>query len=135
MARLDPMPELPVPAAVDRAPERATTAKGQPAPESRATVWATLAIVLLVVVAMTPLWWRDAQGAHLSYDFDRCLRLCEDAGFKGLYLVEQWSRKEQPVDAEKIADWMLARTRNFLRGASLYSRDASVPVSRRGLSR
>ncbi len=57
----------------------------------------------------------DAQGAHLSYDFDRCLQLCEDAGFKGIYLVEQWSRKEQPVDAEKIADWMLTRTRTFLR--------------------
>jgi sugar phosphate isomerase/epimerase len=61
----------------------------------------------------------DAQGEHLSYDFDRCLQMCEDAGFKGLYLVEQWSRKDQPVDAEKIADWMLARTRNFLRGASM----------------
>lgn len=61
----------------------------------------------------------DAQGTHLSYDFDRCLRMCEDAGFKGIYLVEQWSRKDQPIDAEKIADWMLARTRNFLRGASI----------------
>jgi sugar phosphate isomerase/epimerase len=57
----------------------------------------------------------DAQGAHLSYDFDRCLQLCEDAGFKGVYLVEQWSRNEQPIDAEKIADWMLERTRTFLR--------------------
>lgn len=61
----------------------------------------------------------DAQGKHLSYDFDRCLRLCEDAGFKGIYLVEQWSRNEQPMDAEKIADWMLARTRNFLGRASM----------------
>ena len=60
----------------------------------------------------------DAQGTHLSYDFDRCLQLCEDAGFKGLYLVEQWSRKEQPIDAEQIADWMLARTRAFLRQRS-----------------
>ncbi|HTU64733.1 MAG TPA: TIM barrel protein [Steroidobacteraceae bacterium] len=57
----------------------------------------------------------DAQGNHLSYDYDRCLQLCEDAGFKGIYLVEQWSRKEQPIDAEKIADWMLERTRAFLR--------------------
>lgn len=57
----------------------------------------------------------DAQGTHLSYDFDRCLRLCEDAGFKGIYLVEQWSRKEQPIDDDRIADWMLERTRTFLR--------------------
>jgi sugar phosphate isomerase/epimerase len=53
----------------------------------------------------------DAQGNHVSYDFERCLRLCEDAGFKGLYLVEQWSRQEQPISAERIADWMLSRTR------------------------
>lgn len=57
----------------------------------------------------------DAQGNHLSYDFDRCLQLCESAGFKGLYLVEQWSRQDQPVDAEQIADWMLRRTRDFLK--------------------
>jgi sugar phosphate isomerase/epimerase len=56
----------------------------------------------------------DAQGRHVSYDFERCLELCEKAGFSGVYLVEQWSRKEQPVDAEKIADWMLERTRSFL---------------------
>jgi sugar phosphate isomerase/epimerase len=53
----------------------------------------------------------DQQGTHLTYDFDRCLQMCEQAGFKGVYLVEQWSRKEQPFDAEKIADWMLQRVR------------------------
>jgi L-ribulose-5-phosphate 3-epimerase UlaE len=62
----------------------------------------------------------DVQGTHLSYDFDRCLRMCEDAGFKGIYLVEQWSRNGQPVDAEKIADWMLDRTRAFLRQRSVH---------------
>jgi sugar phosphate isomerase/epimerase len=56
----------------------------------------------------------NEQDEHLSYDFDRCLQLCESAGFKGMYLVEQWSRKEQPIDAEKIADWMLQRTRAYL---------------------
>jgi sugar phosphate isomerase/epimerase len=53
----------------------------------------------------------NAQGEHLSYDFDRCVQLCERAGFKGIYLVEQWSRKDQDFDAEKIADWMLQRVR------------------------
>ena len=57
----------------------------------------------------------DAEGRHLSYDFERCLRLCEDSGFKGIYLVEQWSREVQPLDAERIADWMLEKTRGFLR--------------------
>lgn len=53
----------------------------------------------------------DAAGKHLSYDFDRCVQLCERAGFKGIYLVEQWSRQEQDLDAEKIADWLLERVR------------------------
>jgi sugar phosphate isomerase/epimerase len=56
----------------------------------------------------------DTQGAHLSYDFDRCVRLCERAGFKGIYLVEQWSRKEQVIDADKIADWLLRSVRKSL---------------------
>jgi len=53
----------------------------------------------------------NAQGEHVSYDFDRCVQMCERAGFKGLYLVEQWSRKEQDLDYEKIADWLLERVR------------------------
>ena len=53
----------------------------------------------------------NAQGEHLSYDFDRCVRMCERAGFKGVYLVEQWSRKDQEFDAEKMADWLLQRVR------------------------
>ena len=80
------------------------------------TMWDSLAKILpyAYVVSAKAVDF-NAQGAHLSYDFDRCLRLCEDAGFKGIYLVEQWSRKEQPVDSEKIADWMLDRTHAFLR--------------------
>lgn len=53
----------------------------------------------------------NAQGEHISYDFDRCVRMCERAGFKGIYVVEQWSQREQDVDAEKIADWLLERVR------------------------
>ena len=37
--------------------------------------------------------------------------MCERAGFKGVYLVEQWSRREQALDEEKIADWLLERVR------------------------
>jgi sugar phosphate isomerase/epimerase len=53
----------------------------------------------------------DARGRHVSYDFDRCVRLCERAGFKGIYLVEQWSRKDQDLDYEKIAEWAMQRVR------------------------
>jgi len=53
----------------------------------------------------------NARGEHLSYDFDRCVQMCERAGFKGIYLVEQWSRRDQDLDYEKIADWLLERVR------------------------
>jgi sugar phosphate isomerase/epimerase len=53
----------------------------------------------------------DGKAKHVTYDFDRCVRLCERAGFKGIYLVEQWSRQDQDLDYEKIADWMLQRVR------------------------
>jgi len=58
----------------------------------------------------------DEQGMHTSYDFDRCVKLCESAGFKGIYLIEQWSRSDQDLDYEKIADWMLQRVRMNIRG-------------------
>ena len=48
---------------------------------------------------------------HVTYDFERCIRLAERAGFKGIYSVEQWSQKELEVDYEKVADWMLRRVR------------------------
>jgi sugar phosphate isomerase/epimerase len=53
----------------------------------------------------------NADMKHLSYDFDRCVRLAERSGFKGIYSVEQWSRENLQVDAEKVVDWMLARVR------------------------
>ena len=76
------------------------------------SMWASLAKILpyAYVVSAKAVDF-DAQGNHLSYDFDRCMQLCEQAGFKGIYLVEQWSRREQPVDDEKIADWLLQRAR------------------------
>jgi sugar phosphate isomerase/epimerase len=56
----------------------------------------------------------NEEGRHVSYDFVRCVELCEAAGFRGLYLVEQWSRQPPKQDAEEIADWMLERTRTTL---------------------
>ena len=48
---------------------------------------------------------------HISYDFDACVHLSEKSGFKGVYSVEQWSRKEQNIDYEKVADWLLDHVR------------------------
>jgi sugar phosphate isomerase/epimerase len=76
------------------------------------TMWESLARILphAYVVSAKAVDF-DGNGKHVSYDFDRCVQLCERAGFKGVYLVEQWSRKDQALDYEKIADWMLERVR------------------------
>jgi sugar phosphate isomerase/epimerase len=76
------------------------------------TMWESLAKILpyAYVVSAKAVDFND-RGEHISYDFDRCVQLCERAGFKGIYLVEQWSRKDQDLDYEKIADWLLQRVR------------------------
>jgi sugar phosphate isomerase/epimerase len=76
------------------------------------TMWESLAkIIPFAYVVSAKAVDFDASGQHISYDFDRCVRMCERAGFKGIYLVEQWSRKDQDLDAGKIADWLLQRVR------------------------
>jgi sugar phosphate isomerase/epimerase len=76
------------------------------------TMWESLAKILpyAYVVSAKAVDF-DEQAKHVSYDLERCVQLCERAGFKGIYLVEQWSRKDQDLDYEKIADWMLQRVR------------------------
>jgi len=76
------------------------------------TMWESLAKIIphAFVVSAKAVDF-NAQGEHVSYDFDRCVRMCERAGFKGIYLVEQWSRRDQDLDYEKIADWLLLRVR------------------------
>jgi sugar phosphate isomerase/epimerase len=44
---------------------------------------------------------------HVSYDFDRCVKMTEKAGFKGVYSVEQWSPDFQDIDYAKVADWLI----------------------------
>jgi sugar phosphate isomerase/epimerase len=80
------------------------------------TMWDSLAKILpyAYVVSAKAVDF-DEQGTHVSYDFDRCVELFERAGFKGIYLVEQWSRKDQDLEYEKIADWLLQRLRANLR--------------------
>jgi sugar phosphate isomerase/epimerase len=51
---------------------------------------------------------------HTSFDFDRCVKLAESHGFKGIYSLEQWSGKYQNLDYEKVADWLIEHvTRNI----------------------
>lgn len=44
---------------------------------------------------------------HISYDFDRCVRMAEQSGFKGVYSVEQWSPDFQDIDYAKVGDWLI----------------------------
>jgi len=76
------------------------------------TMWASLEKILpyaYVISAKTVEF--NARMEHVTYDFDRCVRLAEQAGFKGIYIVEQWNRGYQALDYEKIADWMLEHVR------------------------
>ena len=42
-----------------------------------------------------------------GYDFDRCVRIMEEGGFKGIYSLEQWENDLPDYDYEKIVDWMI----------------------------
>jgi len=44
---------------------------------------------------------------HTSFDFDRCIRIMEEGGFKGIYSLEQWENGLPDYDFEKIVDWMI----------------------------
>ena len=77
------------------------------------TMWESLAKILpyAYVVSAKAVDFNE-RSEHTTYDFDRCVQLCERAGFKGIYLVEQWSRKDHPdLDYEKVAEWLLQRVR------------------------
>ncbi len=51
----------------------------------------------------------NADLEHVSYDFEKCVRLSESLGFKGMYMVAQWSPKFQDIDYEKVGDWVIER--------------------------
>ena len=44
---------------------------------------------------------------HTGFDFDRCVRIMEEGGFKGIYSLEQWENGLPDYDFEKIVDWMI----------------------------
>lgn len=47
------------------------------------------------------------QLEHVSFDFDKCVQLCEQHGFKGIYSLEQWSPEQADMDYEKVGDWLI----------------------------
>lgn len=50
---------------------------------------------------------------HVSYDFDRCMKIAEESRFKGIYSLEQWSRTPTTVSDEAVVDWMIERIKPY----------------------
>jgi len=49
----------------------------------------------------------DEDYNHTSFDFDKCIRIMEEGGFRGIYSLEQWESGVLDYDFEKIVDWMI----------------------------
>jgi len=56
----------------------------------------------------------DEHMHHVSFDFEKCMKLAINSGFKGIYSVEQWSPESQNVSDEAIADWMIAQVKTLI---------------------
>jgi hypothetical protein len=51
----------------------------------------------------------DGKLQHISYDFDKCVQLSESLGFKGNYMVAQFSGNPLPADItnDEVANWTI----------------------------
>ena len=58
----------------------------------------------------------DENYEHTDFDFDRCVRIMEEGGFKGVYSVEQWENGLPDYDYERIVDWMIRHVKANLSG-------------------
>jgi hypothetical protein len=53
----------------------------------------------------------DENYEHIGFDFDKCVRIMEEGGFKGIYSLEQWENGLPDYDFEKIVDWMIGHVK------------------------
>jgi len=51
---------------------------------------------------------------HTTFDFGRCMRIAKEAGFKGIYSIEQWDPSQKPKDYEKITDWAIEQIKQYV---------------------
>jgi len=51
---------------------------------------------------------------HVEYDFPRCMRIAAESGFSGVYSVDYWDKSNRPADYEKIADWLIENTMEYM---------------------
>ena len=56
----------------------------------------------------------DENGRHTDFDFDRCMRMAQAAGFPGYYSAEYYDGHGKPVDYEKVTDWMIEHIKGSL---------------------
>ncbi len=50
----------------------------------------------------------DEERNHPEYDFAKCVRIAEKAGFKGIYSIEQWTNdKRMRLTPEAVVDWAM----------------------------
>lgn len=55
----------------------------------------------------------DEHMNHISFDFDQCMQISVNSGFKGIYSVEQWSPNPVKASDEAIADWMIKKIKPY----------------------
>ena len=53
----------------------------------------------------------DENYEHRGFDFDRCVRIMEEGGFRGIYSLDQWEDGLPDYDFEKIVDWMIGHVK------------------------
>src|SRR5690606_14633904 len=54
------------------------------------------------------------QMEHTTYDFDRCVQLAEKMGFKGTYVIAQWSGKFQDINYDDVARWGIEHVKSHI---------------------
>lgn len=66
----------------------------------------------------------DKNYKHLSYDFEKCVRVMEETGYTGIYSLEHaispgdYAFSPDNYDYEKITDWMIERVKANLNPSS-----------------
>jgi len=51
---------------------------------------------------------------HVGYDFPRCMRIARESGYRGIYSVDYWDKDNRPADYERIADWLIRQTMEYM---------------------
>jgi sugar phosphate isomerase/epimerase len=57
----------------------------------------------------------DKDYNHTAYDFDQCVRVMEENGYKGIYSIEQYAAGGEDYDYERITDWAIEHIKANLR--------------------